>query len=199
MAAFVGIVVGGFWLGQSGMLKHLKPKATKPSVEVGSYSFSYPDNWTEIAKASLPREPSSTATEGKVVAGVCPSGERRRDGKVACIPGVDVTYVLFQEGKQLAKLPELENSLDASLANAFQQFSKLSAHERTSTDGSRYLRYEFEFTHRGVRRSEILGAFRNDDGTGAIVVAVGPKDRFVKYRKQVDEMLRAVEQPGAGG
>lgn len=194
VALFVGALAMGTWVFQSGALSKLKPDAVKPAVAVGGYTFSYPSNWTEIAQASLPRDGGATAAKGQVVGGVCPSGERRQDGKVQCIPGVDVTYVLFQEGETLAEFSALEKKLDASFKKAFPTFKKIAAQEKVATDGSRFLQYEFEFTYRGQRRSEILGAFRKDDGRGAVVVAVGPSKQFQTYRDDIAKMLADVKQ-----
>lgn len=149
-------------------------------VVAGGFAFAKPEAWGRMGAGAA--EAAAGDQAGTVVSGLCPAGG---DG-VACKGGVQLTFVAYDgvRGK-LPLVTSFEEQLDAKLGKRMRGFRKVGAAARAASDGTRWLRYEFDA--RGKR--EVLGVFRRTDGSGVVVVVVGSPAALERHGRAVDSFL----------
>lgn len=151
-----------------------RPKVKPQVLVAGGVAFEIPRAWDQLGAGAASRSVGRAANgAGTVVSALCPSGENA--GR--CSGDAKLTFLTYS-GKARHDLPALsllDGQLDTQLAQSYPGFKPAGATTRTSSDGSiRYLDYEFSWVDKGAVRMQRLAAFRNDDGSGVVVVSSGP-------------------------
>lgn len=190
--AVIAISFGGTLGVKSGAipsLEELKPAHAQP-ITAGSFAFEQPADW-DVMPAEHLESGAASATEGKVVAGLCPP-----QAASSCAPSSGVVYVLMQEEGQFPSLVAMRESLDRSLPRKFRDFHRGEVAMEQTVDRSSYLSYKFSFTSGNQRMTETIAVFRGQTG-GAVIVAQGPRERFAENEEALHGMLVSGHEIGA--
>ena len=159
------------------------------TLSAGGYTYAMPTRWGRLGAGSITDGEQGSAAEpaGTVVSAVCPGGA----AGATCKDGVQVTFVSYRGGKghELPIVSSIEDAFDAQFATQLSAFHKVAATPQAAADGSRWLRYQFTYGAKGGARSEMLGAYRHEDGSGVVVVAVGPKAAMQAHEQAIGEFL----------
>lgn len=170
---------------------------------VGGVAFSVPGAWEELPASAVEPDRGDASSEaavtiGSVVSGLCPGGRTA----TGCADGVQLTFIAYEGGKagSLPSLVEFEEQLGAQLPHRLAGFRPGDAEMRSGADGTRWLRYSFSWREGSVVHTQVVGAYRNANGTGAVAVATGPAAALAQRTKAIDTFLASGhEQPAAGG
>lgn len=190
--AVIAISFGGTLGVKSGAipsLGKLQPAHAQP-ITAGSFAFEQPADW-DVMPAEHLKAGAASATDGKVVAGLCPP-----QAASSCAPSSGVVYVLMQEEGQFPSLVAVRDSLDRSLPRKFHEFHRGEVAMEKTIDQSSYLSYEFSFTSGNQRMHETIAVFRGQTG-GAVIVAQGPRQRFAQNKEALHGMLVSGHEVGA--
>ncbi len=141
-------------------------------VIAGGVEFAKPSGWGELG-TSANEAAVSDETIGTVVAGLCPGGS----AGATCKDGTRLTFVAYsgKDGHELPLLTQFQDQLDQQLAKEFAGFTAGTADMHPGADGIRYLDYSFTWGPAGREQSQRIAAYRHPDGSGVVVMAVGPK------------------------
>jgi hypothetical protein len=174
-----------------------KHQVARETIAAGGFSYEMPATWGRLGAGSVAGDEGDAAeAAGTIVSAVCPGGS----AGATCKDGVQVTFVSYRGGKghELPLVSSIEDSFDAQFATQLPGFKKVSSAPQAAADGTRWLRYEFNYGSKAGMRSEVLGAFRHGDGSGVIAVAVGPQAAMAQHSKAIGAFLAgAVESDPA--
>ncbi len=186
IAAIVGVIALSVLGGSSGSATH--GAATKhaskhsDSITAAGMKFMLPDDWKQMSKSELP---ATTEVDGpvKVVAGACV--DRSKAG--AC--GIDVTYMLAGEHSKMPGLADLQVHFASQLPRELPGSEVVRSEFDRTEQGVRMLVHEVSYRRQGATWHKLFTAYRAD-GTGLIVVAVGPAEEFLQHRSTMLDKLR---------
>lgn len=159
------------------------------TLVAGNVEFAVPEDWGQLGATGAQAKNSKRI--GTVVTAVCPAGgEGSR-----CKDDVQLTFVAYsgRKGHELPILSTFEAQLDDRLADAFNGFRKGQAEMRPGADGLRYLDYPFAWRTKGGMSRQRYAAYRNNDGSGVVVIAAGTG--IVKHSKAISEFLATGHEP----
>jgi hypothetical protein len=166
--------------------------APPEQVLAGGVEFAKPAAWGELG-ASANESAVSDDSIGTVVAGLCPGGS----AGATCKDGTRLTFVAYsgKDGHELPLLTQFQDQLDQQLAKEFPGFTAGEAKMLPGADGIRYLDYAFAWGSAGREQSQRIAAYRHADGSGVVVMAVGPK--LDSHDTAIDEFLASAHEPVA--
>lgn len=166
--------------------------APQEQVLAGGVEFTKPAAWGALG-ASASEAAASEDTIGTVVAGLCPGGS----AGATCKDGTRLTFVAYsgKDGHELPLLTQFQDQLDHQLAKEFAGFTAGEAKTMPGAEGLRYLDYSFTWGAAGHRQAQRIAAYRHADGSGVVVMAVGP--RLEDHDKAIDSFLASAHEPAA--
>lgn len=161
-------------------------------VIAGGVEFAKPTAWGKLG-AGASEAAVSDDSIGTVVTGLCPGGS---DG-ATCTDGTRLTFVAYsgKEGHELPLLARFRDQLDHQLAKEFPGFTAGEATALSGADGIRYLDYSFTWGVGGREQSQRIAAYRHPDGSGVVVMAIGPK--LHAHAKAIDAFFAGAHEPVA--
>jgi hypothetical protein len=160
-------------------------------VVVGDFSFAYPARWRRMHRADYPAQSGSAQLNqfGTIMLGVCPHGSVAKQCKAR--PGV--LHVLFFESASLPTTDGAIKALDKSLPKRFKAFKRITASVGATSDGSKNVRYEFQFRRGRMMLREIVSLYPAAD-TGAIAIVQGSVAEMKKRSRTIAEVLNSAHE-----
>lgn len=168
--------------GGSAKAAHVEPPE---SIVAGGIQFEMPASWGRLGATAAGGGAQDARRIGTVVSGVCPGGSAGS----TCTDRTRLTFVAYsgKQGHELPKLTEFREQLDARLASEYRGFRKAGAELRPGADGTRFLDYAFTWGHGRHGAAQRIAAYRQEDGSGVVVLATGPK--LAEHAKSIDGFL----------